>query len=107
MIAAANADGVIDAEERGRILERLNSVGPTPEERAFMAEELLSPTGLDDIVKNVKTAEMAEQVYAVSLMAITVDTDAERRYMTALARRLNLDEAAIQRICQQVGVEHP
>ncbi len=107
MIAAANADGVIDAQERARILERLNSVDPTPEERAFMAEELLSPVGMETIVDSVKSPEMAEQVYAASLMAITVDTPAEHRYMAELARRLGLDEAAVSRICCHLGIEHP
>ncbi len=107
MIAAANADGVIDAEERARILERLNSVDPTPEERAFMAEELLSPVGMETIVDRVESPEMAEQVYAASLMAITVDTPAEHRYMAELARRLGLDETAVSRICRNLGVEHP
>ncbi len=107
MIAAANADGVIDAQERARILEQLNSVDPTPEERAFMAEELLSPVDMETIVDSVKSPEMAEQVYAASLMAITVDTPAEHRYMAELARRLGLDETAVSRICRHLGIEHP
>lgn len=107
MIAAANADGIIDAEERSRILERLNRVDPTPQERDLMIRELLSPVSLDVIIGSVKTPEIAEQVYAVSLMAITIDTEAEQRYMKELAQRLSLDDATIQRICRHLGVEHP
>lgn len=98
MIAAANADGVIDQTERNNILERLQSVELTPEEHAFIAKELLAPIEMEAIAAGVTTPELAEQVYTVSLMAIDVDTDQERRYLAALADRLDLDSATLERI---------
>ena len=47
---------------------------------------------------------MARQVYLVSLMAIEVDTDDERRYLQALAGRLGLEPARVEEIHGQVGV---
>ena len=47
MIAAANADGVIDQTERDNILGRLQAVDLSPEEHAFIAQELLAPADLD------------------------------------------------------------
>lgn len=90
MIAAANADGVIDAEERQRILERFRGADLSPEEQNFLAGELLSPATIDSLLADVRSAETARQLYAVSLLAITVDTEAERLYLRTLADRLGL-----------------
>ncbi len=107
MIAAANADGIIDEDERGRILDRLKAVELTSEEHAFVSHELLSPCDLDTILSGVKSPETAKQVYAVSLMAIEVDTDAEREHIKTLADRLGLDEAALGEIHRDLGIDWP
>jgi uncharacterized membrane protein YebE (DUF533 family) len=101
MIAAANADGVIDAQERTRILERLESVGLDQEERVFVVDELLAPAKLDDIARQALFLDMGEQVYAVSLAAVTVDTDEEKAYLKTLAEALGLDKTAVDRIHKQ------
>ena len=98
MIAAANADGVIDQAERDNILNRLQAVDLSPEEHAFVVQELLSPADLETIVGNVNRPELARQVYTVSLMAIEVDTEKERQYMSTLASRLGLDESTVEQI---------
>ena len=98
MIAAANADGVIDQAERNNILQRLQAVDLSPEEHAFIVQELLSPAELETIVGSVNRPELARQVYTVSLMAIEVDTEIERQYMSTLASRLGLDESTVEQI---------
>jgi uncharacterized membrane protein YebE (DUF533 family) len=98
MIAAANADGVIDEMERSNILKRLQAVDLSPEEHGFIVQELLSPADLDTIVGGVNAPELARQVYTVSLMAIDVDTEKERRYMESLAGRLGLDGSTVEQI---------
>ncbi len=105
MIAAANADGIIDEKERDNILKQLEIVALSPEEHTFIVKELLSPADLDAIVEGVDAPELARQVYAVSLMAIEVDTDREREYMENLARRLKLDDAAIEQIQNGMGLK--
>lgn len=98
MIAAANADGVIDQAERKNILERLQTVDLSPEEHSFIVQELLSPAKLETIVGGVASPELARQIYTVSLMAIEVDTEKERQYMETLAGRLGLDESTVEKI---------
>ena len=105
MIAAANADGMIDQEERRRILGELQRLNLTPEEQSFIVQELLAPASLEAIVGKVRTSDVAKQVYAVSLLAIEVDTDAERAYMKTLAERLGLDETSIREIHQRLGIQ--
>ena len=107
MIAAANADGVIDEEERNGILKKLETMDLTDQEHSFIVNELLSPAGLGDIVSQVNTPEMAKKVYTVSLLAIEVDTDAERTYMNTLAQQLSLNESDLNDIYRKLGVEKP
>ena len=105
MIAAANADGVIDEDERNRILKKLETVYLSDQEHSFIVKELWSPAGLEDIVAQVKSPESAKRVYTVSLLAIEVDTDAERTYMNTLAQRIGLTESDIHDIYRTLGIE--
>jgi len=105
MIAAAHADGVIDQAERNNILQRLQSVALSPEEHTFIVQELLAPVDLGTIVDGVGTPEQAERVYTVSLMAIDVDTEQERRYLSTLADRLGLDSATVEKLHRNLAHE--
>ncbi len=105
MIAAANADGMIDKAERDAILGQLQRADLSPEERAFITDELLAPANLEAIVNRVHSAELARQVYTVSLMAIEVDTEAERSYMKNLAGRLGLDETTVEQIKRSLEMD--
>lgn len=107
MIAAANADGMIDEKERERILGKLKAADLSDEEQSFIVDELVSPAEMESIINQVQSPEMAKQVYTVSLLAIEVDTDAECTYMNTLAQRLGLDESAINNIQQKLGIEKP
>lgn len=100
MINAAKADGQIDAEEQQKIVSRLGDVGP--QEAAFIQEEMSKPLNFDffsDI-----TQDMAPQIYAVSLMAINLDTAAESHYMQQLAQGLGLDPQTVNGIHAQLGL---
>lgn len=105
MIAAAKADGRIDAEERRRIVDKMAEADH--EERAFLEAELDRPLDLEDILARVDRPEVAVEVYIASLLAIDADTDAERRYLAALARRLQLDPGTVTRLHQQLDRPPP
>lgn len=105
MIAASNADGMIDADERASILDKLKSADLNPEEHQFIVNELLDPKDMESIVADVKNAQLAEQVYIASLLAIRVDTEAERRYLQELAQRLGLERGTLDGIHQKLGIE--
>jgi len=100
MINAAKADGQIDAEEQRKIVSRLGDVGP--EEAAFIREEMAKPLNFDFFAD--LTADMAQQVYAVSLMAINLDTPAESSYMQKLAQGLGLNPQTVNGIHAQLGL---
>jgi uncharacterized membrane protein YebE (DUF533 family) len=104
MIAAANADGVIDEAERDRILDRLDEAPFSPEERDFMAAELSRPRTAEEIAADVDGAEVARQVYLASLLAVEVDTLQERSYLASLAGLLGLDAAVVTELHQRAAV---
>lgn len=103
MIASAAADGEIDANERETIMGKLESADLSPEERRFIEDELDHPADLETIVQSVASPETARHVYAVSLLAIDLDTDAERHYLKGLASRLKLDAAEQDRIHEKLN----
>lgn len=91
MIGAAKADGQIDPREEAAIVAELGRLDLGEADRAFVAEELRAPPDVRRVAEGVRNPEMAVALYAASLLVITVDTEAERRYLAALAERLNLD----------------
>ena len=107
MIAAAKADGEVDAAEMQGILGRLERAGISAEERAFLMTELTRPLDLDALVAKVTDPEMAPEVYAASLLAITVDTQAEEAYLRTLAEKLQLDSATVAHLHQQFNAPLP
>jgi uncharacterized membrane protein YebE (DUF533 family) len=95
MIVAANADHAVDDVERHAILGKVIASGLGAEEHSFIEKELANPLDLRALVAQVKSPEMAEQVYAASVLALEVDSDAERNYLQRLVSALNLDAATV------------
>ncbi|MCW2238644.1 tellurite resistance TerB family protein [Azospirillum canadense] len=100
MIAAANADGEITAQERGRILSALDEAGAGPEERRVVEQELDRPQSLDSLVQAVRDPQTAEQVYMASMMAVDRNSETERSYLQYLATRLRIDPQRLQQMNQ-------
>ena len=105
MIAAAKADGKIDAEEKNAIFERLNTMDLDGETKAFVFDELSRPLDLDAVVSAAQSPEHAAELYAASLVAIEADTAAERAYLQMLAARLDLEPGLVAEIHKAAGAE--
>ncbi len=105
MIAAANADHELDDDEGGRILEALEGAEAGEDEKAFVLQELENPIDLATLVGQATTPELVNQVYLASLMAIEVDTQAERTYLERLARRLGIEPERARELEAMVGGE--
>ncbi len=104
MIAAANADGAIDSQEKEAILLQLGEDGMGRDERALIEAELAAPVSIDSLLPRVNSPELANQVYAVSLAAIEVDTDSERHYLQYLRSRLRLEDSVVEDLHNQFGL---
>ena len=93
MIAAAKADGHIDAEEQRRIFGKLDELALGTEEKAFVIDELRKPLDIEAVVASAAAPELAVEIYAASFLAINPDDPAEQAYLDLLASRLKLDPA--------------
>jgi len=103
MINAAKADGHVDEQEMQRILGKLQEGGITTEEQQFVIDEIKKPIDTDSIINAVPNPQIGAQIYAASLLAIEIDTDAERQYMEQLANRLGLDNSVVNYLHSAVG----
>lgn len=96
MICAAKADGRIDSEEVQKIIGKMGEDGLTEEERQYFLAESKKTLDITPLISATQNdQELAMQVYAASLLAIDVDTQAERFYLQELAKALNLPQEAV------------
>lgn len=107
MIAAAKADGQVDGTEQAALAAELRKLPLSQEDGAFVLEELSAPLDVDRVARGARSPEVATAIYAASLLAITVDTAAERDYLAALASRLRLDPALVAALHAKVDEAAP
>lgn len=101
MIAAAKADGHIDAEEQRRIFTRVGELGLDAESKAFVFDAIAAPIGVSEIASFATTEEQAAELYLVSRLAVHPDEPAERAYLEALAHRLKLPGELVAHLDRQ------
>lgn len=104
MIDAAKADGQVDADEFQRITSSLKQNGLGQDGMNYVIQKLQGPMETAKIVAAVKgRPELAAEVYSASLMAINVDTDAERRYLNKLGKAMGLSNDVMTNIEQMTS----
>jgi len=104
MIQAAKADGGIDADERTRILDHLDDA--SEEEMTFVQAELDAPLDPAALARDTQDNARA-QVYSSALMAVVVDTPAEKQYLKQLAAALQLSPQRVREIHEAMGRPAP
>ncbi|MDF1585861.1 tellurite resistance TerB family protein [Marinimicrococcus flavescens] len=104
MVSAAKADGQIDGTEMQRILGHLDEAGVDPEERNFVLEEMRRPVDIEALAADARSPALAAELYAASLLAIEVDTEAERAYLQRLARTTGLAPEVVSQIHRHLDV---
>lgn len=102
MVAAAKADGVVDAGERQRILQRVEEASPGAEGLRFVEDLLARPLDLDAVVQGVDCPELAAEVYVASALAVHPASRTERGYLDLLSARLGLEPGLARQIDQGV-----
>ncbi len=105
MIAVARADGRLDAHESQSIFEKIQSLGLDNESQSLLVEEMSHPVDMDTIVNSATSPEVAAEIYAASLLAVQVDTAAEKGYLAMLAARLRLPPELVEEIERQVEAQ--
>lgn len=94
MIAAAKADGGVDAAERAAIAAQLDAAGLDAEERDFVLADFANPLTPEALAREATDPMLRARLYAAAFAAAGEITPAERAWLDALAKALKLDKAA-------------
>lgn len=103
MIQAAKADGRLTSDEQRAILQR---IGSSPDARRFIENEFRTDTNVRDFAWSVPLG-LESKVYAISLAAITLDTQAESDYLRELGHGLRLSDDDRGEIHRRFGIPAP
>ena len=102
LVAAAKADGHIDARERQVIEGEFSRLNQDAELQQWLRAELEKPLDPAEVASAASTPEMASEMYLASLLAADEQSFMERAYLDELARQLKLDDALKLRLEQQL-----
>ncbi len=102
MIAAAKADGHVDAEEQTKLFDVVDVLDLDNDDKAFMMDELRAPLDVGAVVRDVEGVEAASEVYLASRIVIAEPDAAEAAYLRDLAARLSLPPALVAQLDAQV-----
>ncbi|MPV85417.1 tellurite resistance TerB family protein [Ostreibacterium oceani] len=101
MIAAAKADGHIDAKETEALQSMMDQLGESNELSAFMQSEIAKPLNPQEIAANTDAPGLAAEVYLMSRLVINDENFMEKAYLGELVKSLNLDPALIAQLDAQ------
>ena len=93
MIAAAKADGHMDAAETQKIMGQLESAGVGAQEKALLMQEMANTQDVSNIAAGIKTPEESAQVYLAALLVCDSQCVREQDYLASLAKALKLEPA--------------
>lgn len=103
MVAAAKADGRVDAAERAAIATQLDAAGLSAEERDFVLADFDTPLSPEALAKEARDPMLAARVYAAAFAAAGEVTPEERAWLDRLAKALRLDKAAASAIEERLA----
>jgi uncharacterized membrane protein YebE (DUF533 family) len=94
MIAAAKADGAVDAAERAAIASQLDAAGLTAEERDFVLADFDRPMTPEALAREATDPMLRARLYAAAFAGAGQVSATERAWLDSLARALKVDRAA-------------
>ncbi|MEQ1829760.1 MAG: DUF533 domain-containing protein, partial [Pirellula sp.] len=95
MINSAKVDGEITEDEQRKILEQVGDT--SPETIQFLRAEFGRPLDITEYAESLPIG-MEQKAYAISLLAIKLDTKEEADYLRQLARSLRI----LPDVCNQI-----
>ena len=98
MIAAANADGHIDATERSRIETQMHTIELGADARQLIERELRNPLSVEQLASRVDSPAAASEVYLLSSLVVDERDPLEQQYLERLAVALKLPEDLVTRL---------
>ncbi|WP_024890965.1 tellurite resistance TerB family protein [Luteimonas huabeiensis] len=102
IVAAAKADGHIDAREREVIEGEFRRLDADAEVRQWLQAELEKPLDPAEVAAAASSPEIASEMYLASLLVADEQSFMERAYLDELARKLGIDDALKARLEAQL-----
>lgn len=102
MIAAAKADGHMDAAESNKIISQLESAGIGAQEKILLMQEMANTQDVQSIALAAKTSEEAAQIYLAALLVCDSQCAREQEYLASLAAALKLEPAFTSSLQQEL-----
>ena len=91
MIMAAQADGVVDDDEKEKIAQQIDSTGFSADVRDLLIPELEKPVDLQSLTAAADSRAAAVEMYLASLTVVDVQNDDERSYLDRLSAALGIE----------------
>ena len=102
LVAAAKADGHVDARETALIEGEFAKLDNDPDLQRWLHAELNKPLDPADVARAAGTPEMASEMYLASILMVDEEHFMERAYLDELAKQLRLDPALKSELERQV-----
>ena len=90
IIAAANADGILDDNEKEAILKQFKKAELSQEEINFLLLEMHNPKSIEELTAGIDNPDIGKVMYNLAVQCVPIDTEAERKWFDQLARALSL-----------------
>ena len=107
LVAAAKADGHIDAREREVIEGEFSRIGTDGELQQWLHAELEKPLDPAEVARAGSTPEIASEMYLASLMVADEQNFMERAYLDELAKQLRLEPSLKAQLERQLAQPQP
>ncbi|NWA86450.1 tellurite resistance TerB family protein [Pseudomonas sp. D2002] len=91
LIAAAKADGNIDAQEQQMISAEIGRHTDDPQLQQWLDAEAAKPLNAADFAEYASDPAVASEIYLASVLLVNDQQIAERNYLDALAEQLQID----------------
>lgn len=101
MVQAAKSDGEIDKDEIANFTKDMGEIDA--KEMEFLQAAMKSPVDIAGLVQQTPRG-LEAQVYTVSVLGITLDSQAEAQYLHQLATAYKLSQDQVNNIHDQLGV---
>lgn len=101
MVAAAMADGHVDATEYQKILSKADEIGLSLEEKNMLLAEMAAPMKLEQVIEQCNCPQLALEVYTASHFAVDENLQSGRAYLNLLARGLQIPAELVQAVKEQ------
>ena len=95
MIAAAYADGELDAQEREHIVTKMQKSGLAEDEEKFLMTEIENPKTIVEFTAGLTDPATKRMMFGLSVATIVEDTEAETSYLKELASALGLNDEEV------------